>query len=273
MKQVSVIVVSYKTGPRLKECLYALVSDPSVAEIILVDNGNPPEMVEWVDRFSQMRDYVHVLKGHGNIGFGAGVNLGAAQAKSEDLLVLNPDAVLRRGSIEALKSASLNLASPWIVGGKIFNLQGREERGPRRRDLTLWRALTSFIGLNTWTLERKPPPEGPVAMDVISGAFFLTSKLGFERLGGFDEAYFLHVEDIDLCVRCRAAGGQVIYQPLAGALHYGATSDAPSRVVATHKSDSFARYFRSRAKGPIHRLMTEALLPFIRMALLTRARD
>lgn len=273
MKQVSVIVVSYKTGPRLKECLYALVGDPSVAEIILVDNGNPAKMQEWVDRFSGTRDHLHVLRGHGNIGFGAGVSLGAAQARSEALLILNPDAVLRRGSIEALKAASLNLTSPWIVGGKIFDLQGREERGPRRRDLTLWRALTSFMGINTWTPERKPPPAGPVPMDVISGAFFLMSKTGFDLLGGFDEAYFLHVEDIDLCVRCRAAGGQVIYQPDAGALHYGATSDAPSGAVAKHKADSFARYFRSRAKGPAHRLITEALVPFIRAALLARARD
>ena len=173
----------------------------------------------------------------------------------------------------ALQEAAAELAAPWIVGGKIFDLKGREERGPRRRELTLWRALTSFMGVNTWTLERTPPPDDPVDMDVISGAFFLISKESFETLNGFDEGYFLHVEDIDLCVRCRRAGGTVRYQPHAGALHYGSTSDAPSRVVAQHKAHSFARYFRKRVRGPIHKLITEAMLPFIRAALLARARD
>lgn len=273
MSRVSAIIVSYNTGPRLKECLYALVSDPEVDEVVLVDNGNPDAMTEWMQAFAAARDSVHLLRGHGNVGFGAGVNLGAKAASGNTFLIINPDAVLRRGSVAALQEAASSLEPPWIIGGKIFDLRGREERGPRRRELTLWRALTSFMGVNTWTLERMMPPEGPIEMDVISGAFFLTTKESFEALNGFDEGYFLHVEDIDLCVRCRRAGGTVLYQPKAGALHYGSTSDAPSRVVAQHKADSFARYFRKRVRGPIHKLITEAMLPFIRAALLARARD
>lgn len=273
MTQVSAIVVSYKTGPRLKECLYALVTDSDVHEIILVDNGNPTEAEAWLDQFSLVREHVHVLRGHGNIGFGAGANLGAEHATGDHLLIINPDAVIRRGSVKALQAASKSVSAPWIIGGKIFDLYGHEERGPRRRDLTLWRAISTFMGRNTWTLEQQPEPNGPVAMDVISGAFFLVSKDSFDQLSGFDEGYFLHVEDIDLCMRCRQVGGTVVYQPLAGALHYGSTSDAPNRVVATHKANSFAHYFRKRANGPFQRLLTEMLLPFIRAALLRRAQD
>ena len=64
-------------------------------------------------------------------------------------------------------------------------------------------------------------------MDAVSGALMYLSRAGFERLGGFDEGYFLHVEDLDLCRRAEADGGSVIYTPLASALHHGATSDAP----------------------------------------------
>lgn len=263
---VSAIVVSYNTGRRLKECLYALSSDPDISEIVLIDNGNPEDMRAWIARFAEQRSRVTVVSGHGNIGFGAAVNLGAARAASPQLLVINPDAVLRRGSIESMQAAAAACTEPWIVGGKIFDLYGREERGPRRRELTLWRAFTSFLGWNTWTLEATPEPSQPVDMPVVSGAFFLTSAASMSQLEGFDEGYFLHVEDIDLCRRCREAGGRVIYDPRSGALHYGATSDAPSAFVARHKSNGLARYFKKFAHSPLDRLAVAIVVPIMRVA-------
>ncbi|MEM9179567.1 MAG: glycosyltransferase family 2 protein [Pseudomonadota bacterium] len=264
---VSAIVVSFQTGPRLKECLYALAVDPDIDEIVLVDNGNPEDMQAWLDRFVHTRERVKLLRGHGNVGFGAAVNLGLAEAAGPHILILNPDAVLRRKSVGGMQDAASKRIVPWIVGGRIFDLAGREERGPRRTELTLWRAATSLIGWNTWTLERTPAPTEPVEMPVISGAFFLTSKTSMSTLNGFDESYFLHVEDVDLCRRCREAGGQVIYDPRAGALHYGSTSDAPSAAVARHKADSLAHYFRKFAHGPIDKLMVFLTMPIMRLAM------
>ena len=199
---ISAIVVSYHTGPRLKECVFALVADPDVAELIIVDNGNPPEMRDWLKGFAADRSEVTLIEGHGNIGFGAAINLGVQHADGPHILVINPDAVLRRHSLAGMQDAAAQSPTPWIVGGKIFNLAGVEERGPRRKELTLWRAVTGALGWNTWTLEATPPPEGPVEMPVISGAFFLTSKESLDALEGVDESYFLHVEDVDLCRRC-----------------------------------------------------------------------
>ena len=264
---VSAIVVSYQTGPRLKECLYALAGDPDIDEILIVDNGNPEDMQAWLDRFAHTRESVKLVRGHGNVGFGAGVNLGLAQAVGPHILILNPDAVLRRKSIGGMQDVATQCTAPWIIGGRIFDLSGREERGPRRTELTLWRAATNLIGWNTWTLERTPAPTEPVEMPVISGAFFLTSKTSMSTLNGFDESYFLHVEDVDLCRRCREAGGQVIYDPRAGALHYGSTSDAPSATVARHKADSLAHYFRKFAGGPIDKLMVFLMMPVMRLAM------
>lgn len=269
---VSAIVVSYQTGPRLKECLYALDADPDVSEIILVDNGNPDEMTVWVRSFASTRENMSVLSGHGNIGFGAAVNLGERRASSPHILVINPDAVLRWKSLPHMQDAARDLAAPWIIGGKIFDIFGREERGGRRKELTLFRAMTRTIGWNTWTLEQTPPPVAPVDLPVISGAFFLTSKYSFAALGGFDEDYFLHVEDIDLCRRCREAGGRVLYDPRAAALHYGSTSDAPNRVVQGHKADSLAHYFRKFAKGALERAMVEVCVPLIRLGLWLKGR-
>ncbi len=269
---VTAIIVTYNTGVRLKECLYALAADPEVSASVIVDNGNPAAMRTWLDAFVAERGDFQLLRPSENLGFGRAVNVGVQQVQTEHILVLNPDAVLRWNSVCQMQATAEPLARPWIVGGRIFNLQGHEERGARRKQLTLWRALTRVVGWNTWTLESQAPPTEPVAMPVISGAFFLTSKASFDLLGGFDERYFLHVEDIDLCRRCRQMGGQVMYDPRAGALHYGATSDAPSQVVARYKADSLALYFRTYAKGPFGKLFVALAIPLIQLATRIRGR-
>ncbi len=263
---VTALVVTYHTGPRLVECLYALKGDPDVTAIVITDNGNPPGTEAWLDAFVAATPKAQILR-LPNPGFGAGVNAAARLAASDHLLVINPDCVIKRGALRPMIAALDGAPSPAIVGGRIFDLQGREERGARRETLTLARAL----GLGRWTLEHEPPPPGPVRVGAISGAFFLIRTKDFHALGGFDEGYFIHVEDVDLCRRALEAGGAVIYVPAAGALHYGSTSDVPSAFVTRHKARSLARYFRKFARGPAERLMVEAAVPFIGLALKLRA--
>jgi GT2 family glycosyltransferase len=126
-----------------------------------------------------------------------------------------------------------------------------------------------FVDIN---LHGEPEPVGPVPMDAVSGALMYMSRAGFDRLGGFDEGYFLHVEDLDLCRRAEADGGAVIYTPLARALHHGGTSDAPARTVEKHKAAGLIRYFRKFAETPIEKVAAAVLAPLIMVALLARAR-
>lgn len=270
--RVTALIVSYRTGPRLRECLYALKSDPAITAMVIVDNGNEPEDEVWLTRFAARHADVQLLTPGANIGFGKAVNLAAQEVIEGSLLIINPDAVLKRRSVEAMLAASRALKSPWIVGGKVFDMTGAEVRGPRRRKLTLLRALTSFAGWNTWTLEKKPPPKRSIPMGAVSGALMLTDKAGFDTLGGFDEAYFLHVEDVDLCRRAWEAGGEVFYCPAAGALHYGSTSDAPSALVAGYKADSLSHYFRKFARNPLSKAAVAIASPVLRWGLLRRTR-
>lgn len=262
---VSAIVVSYHTGARLKECLFGLLADPDVSEIVIVDNGNPDEMQDWIGAFVSAHPSAKLITGHGNIGFGAAANKAVVHAAGPHLLIINPDAVLRWNSLAGMQAVAERCAVPWIIGGKIFGVHGHEERGGRRKELTLMRAATRLVGWNTWTLEHTPAPAEPVDMPVISGAFFLTSKDSWARLDGFDEGYFLHVEDVDLCRRCREAGGRVVYDPRAGALHYGSTSDMPSKTVQAHKADSLGHYFRKFSRSWPERLLVALIMPVIRI--------
>ena len=263
---ITALVVTYHTGPRLHECLYALKGDPDISGIVIVDNGNPPAEQAWLDRFVADCPQARLLRNERNAGFGAAMNMAAAHASGDLLLACNPDCVIKRGAVRLLAEALEDAPQPVIVGGRIFGIHGREERGARRNTLTLWNA----IGLGKWALDGEPEPAGPVSVGAVSGAFFLMSRRAFEALGGFDEGYFLHVEDVDLCRRVIEAGGVVIYQPKAGALHYTSTSDAPREAVQGHKAASLKRYFRKFAKTPLEKAATPVLAPLIGLVMRLR---
>ncbi len=269
---VTAIVVSYHTGPVLTACIEALLRAPGLSKLILVDNGNPADMRAWIDETAETETKVSVIHPGKNLGFGAAVNLGAKAVERGDILIINPDAVIQDGAIAALQDTGADLRAPWIVGGRIEDETGIEQRGGRRRALTLFRAVTSFAGFKTWTLHHLPPPAAPGPIPVISGAFFLTSAESFRLLDGFDEGYFLHVEDVDLCKRCADAGGQVFYDPRASVIHEGGSSDAPSRIVAKHKADGLIHYFKRHARGPMERFSATLLLPIAKWFMLLGAK-
>lgn len=270
-QSLDAIIVTYRTGPRLKECLHALAAHKSIKRLIIIDNGNPPAMTDWIEAFAARVEKARYEQTGVNLGFGRAVNRGVALSRAEQVLIINPDCVIRPDAIAPLQDAARALPSPWIVGGRIFDVRGIAQRGPQRRELTLGRILSKIIGGQGINMPLSPQPEHPVAVDVTSGAFFLMDRAGFEQIDGFDEAYFLHVEDIDLCKRVHDVGGAVIYQPHAGALHFGATSDVSSLFVERHKAAGFARYLRKFSKGPFHRMMVELCLPVITALLLFRA--
>jgi GT2 family glycosyltransferase len=263
---ISALVVTYRTGPRLHEALYALKGDPDISEIVIVDNGNPTAEQDWIDRFVAACPKALLLREGDNPGFGTAMNRAAAKATGALLLACNPDCVIKRGAMRPMSDALESAPRPAIVGGRIFGLDGQEERGARRNTLTLWNA----IGLGRWALDGTPEPAGPVRLGAVTGAFFLIRAEDYRALGGFDEAYFLHVEDVDLCRRAIEAGGSVTYQPQAGALHYTSTSDAPRDKVQAHKVESLKRYFRKFAKTPGEKFATALMVPLIGLAMRLR---
>ncbi len=271
MTGIAAIVVTFHTGRPLKDCLHALAAQTEIGALVIVDNGNPQDMRDWLARFAARTPKAQLISTGENLGFGRAVNLGAAASSADQLLIINPDCVLRPDALGALVQASKDRRSPTLVGGRIFDIYGQNQRGPMRRELTVGRLVSKLVGGAGVNMPLVPQPAEPIAVDVTSGAFFLIDAAGYRQLGGFDEDYFLHVEDIDLCKRVHLAGGEVIYQPRAGALHYGATSDVSSGFVERHKARGFARYLRKHSSGVFSRLLAECVIPLVFMALMARA--
>ncbi len=278
---VPAIVVSYQTGPLLFDCLHALLADPDIAQVVVVDNGNPVEVQQKLEDLWQMAENLKVVGEGINRGFAAGVNLGVEHASGDRYLVINPDALLRPGSVAALEAARAGGVEPMVVGGKIYGGDGIEQRGGRRRRLTLGVAVATFLGLSrlpvvgrsfpNLNLNLQRPPDGPVPMGAVSGALMYLSREGFAKLGGFDDGYFLHVEDLDLCRRAEVEGGDVIYTPDAGAYHFGSTSDVPAVRVERHKAAGLRRYLSKFSSSWAERAVGWLLGPLIWFVLVVRA--
>jgi len=252
---VCAVIVSYRTGDALKTCLAALLAAGGLDQIVIADNGNDGVAEAMLNGAAERDARVRILRGQGNIGFAAACNLAAREAKAETLAFINPDVILELDAITRLEAA-LAASPPAIVGGDLRDEQGRPERGSRRERLTLWRAFTSFTGLTRlgfrdFNRHTDPLPNAPTPTGAISGALFVIRRADFERLGGFDEGYFLHVEDIDLCRRAEDAGLRVLFAPGPHGRHLRSTSQADARDIARHKARSMARYFRKFSKGAL----------------------
>ncbi len=253
---ISVVMVVYRTGSALADSIRHVLDEPLVDEFVIVDNGSSARDADMLRALSLTEPRVLLQQGHGNVGFARGANMGAATAKGEYVIFINPDANLQPGCIAALVTAFRGQPVPTVVGARVMNTDGTEQRGGRRGEVTPITTLLSFghltrrySKLSGFEIHREtePLPISPVPMPTISGACFALRRSDFEALDGFDEGYFLHVEDIDLCWRARQAGGEVIFQPKAQVVHLGHTSLEHPVKVEFHKGVGLSRYFIKRA--------------------------
>lgn len=275
---VSVIMVVYKTGPALFESLRRVLDEPLVDEFVLIDNSSSPEEEAALD-VAARDPRVILRRGHGNIGFAKGANMGAGLAHGRVLVFLNPDAFIQPGCIEMLRDALALYPSPCVMGARVMNPNGTEQRGGRRGEITpvtallsltrLSKSLRAFRGFEVHH-ESDPAPSGPEPVPTISGACFAMTRRDFADMGGFDEAYFLHVEDVDLCWRVRRSGGLVMFDPQAEVIHLGSTSHQAPIVVEFWKGVGLARYFRKRADNPRRKALAMAISPLIVLVSIAR---
>jgi GT2 family glycosyltransferase len=272
-------MVVYQTGEALVESIRHVLAEPLVDEFVIVDNGSPTDEAERLRALGRTEPRVVLQQGHGNIGFARGANMGAETARGEYIVFLNPDANLQHGCIEALVAAFAGRPVPAVVGARVMNTDGTEQRGGRRGEVTPVTTLLSFghltarfKGLSKFEIhrEREPTPDAPIPMPTISGACFALRREDFDLLGGFDEGYFLHVEDIDLCWRARQAGGEVLFQPAAQVIHLGHTSLEHPLKVEFHKGVGLSRYFIKRADTIQRYVIAVMLAPLIMLMSVSR---
>lgn len=248
----SVVVVAADSGPLLgRSVASALAQGPGV-EVIVVDNASSDGEVERLAR--ACAGSVRVLRNPANLGFGPACNRGAAIACGDVLLFLNPDCELAAGSIDAIRRVLAADDRIGLLGVEVCDATGKPARGNRRRDPTLKRAAMTLSGLSRLEsfspmlagIEMPPTDSQPAVeyVDAVSGACMAMRHAVFECIAGFDEGYFLHVEDLDLCRRTRDAGWRVAIAHDVRARHCQGSSSRHRRLfVERHKHRGMWRYF------------------------------
>src|SRR5690606_11646530 len=181
------------------------------------------DSVESVAASADLGD-VEILRNERNVGFARAVNAGVLRARAPLVLVLNPDCIAFPGAIGVLAATMGRRSRAAVAGGLVVNPDGTEQRGCRRRDPTpgriarrmMYRVARRFGATdNGVDLAGTALPAEAVEVDAVSGAFLMLRRDVFEDLGGFDEDYFLHFEDLDLCRRVRRSGRDVLFEPAA----------------------------------------------------------
>lgn len=221
--KVTVIIVKYQAPKELTACLASLKKH----NVILVDNNKI------------------------NRGYAAGNNLGARQAKSEYLLILNPDTVVFPGAIESLTHfldthPKAGIVAPLLLNptGQPYPLQGTRELTPFSGIfvLSFLNRIPNPISRRYWLADWNKKDSRQVS--VVPGTAFLIRRSLFNQIGGFDENFFLYFEEADLCRRVHNLGWEIYMLPAAKIIHHWGASTPRSRRIQTIFNASRFYYFR-----------------------------
>ena len=246
---IGAVVVDHDTGPLLDGCVRSLLAD-GAGPVVVVENGSAGSAATALTDLSGDGPAlpVRVVRPGRNVGFGAGVNRGLAALAGESsppewILVCNSDLMVHAGALAALRRA-LESEHAWaLVGPRIFDETGAVypsvRNFPSLADAAGHALLAQFNPDNPFTQRYNPgTPQGDVVTSAawVSGSCFLARRDALEELGGFDEAYFMYLEDTDLCWRAHHAGWGVGFAGTAEVTHVQGVSTArhPYRMAVAH---------------------------------------
>ena len=220
---VTVVVVTHNSQSVLDAMLTSVRRASSGREhaVIVVDNGSLDGTPERLAHEPDVR-----LVRQGNTGFAHGVNRGIELADPEhDILVLNPDVVLRPDAVARLADVLRADAAVGIVVPNLYGADGVLSPSLRRDPSILTTLFETVVGgrhAGRWREAFAPATgEGPQDVDWATGAVMLLRREMIERIGLLDESFFLYSEETEYCMRARDAGFRVRFQPTAGAVHIG----------------------------------------------------
>jgi N-acetylglucosaminyl-diphospho-decaprenol L-rhamnosyltransferase len=268
------VVINYEAGAALCDCVRSLLADTSAGhppKVVVVDNGSSDGSVAAVARALPA---VTVLDPGANLGYARAANLGIAATDAPVVAVCNPDLEVREGAAGALLDRLDAESDLGAVGPMIRNTDGTiypsARSVPRLRDAVGHGLLGLVWRTNPFTRRYRQLDADPRRrrdVDWVSGAAVWLRRAALTTVGGWDDRYFMYVEDVDLCWQLRQRGWRVSYEPGAVVTHVqgATTAKHPYRMIAEHHR-SLYRYASKRWRGA-----RRLALPFAAAFLTLRA--
>lgn len=237
---ITVIILTYNSEKYIKKLLDSLIEKyktqikENLLEILVADNASQDKTIQIAKEYKNL---VSVVENGGNLGFAKGNNAAAKKAKGEYLLFVNPDAEFDKGDIEKLIQ-NLNKEHIGVVGGRILTYSGVRELSCGKF-YSFFNILLLCLGLEE-KLGVRFSPESSTYVDYVSGGFMGITKKLFTENGGFDEHYFMYVEDQDLCFRLQKKGYKTYFSDDAAIKHIGqGSSNRAFAIINIYKGLSY----------------------------------
>lgn len=282
---VSVVIVNHDAGAILKDCVRRALADPATIEVVVVDNASTDGSADAAGEGLAPDGRFTVIRNEANVGFARAANQGMKRARGRCILLLNPDCLVEPDAIDGVASLLMEEPGGGMAGCVLRNPDGSEQRGGRRRipdpSSALRRDLRLLFGRSAsggFDLAGTPLPQAPVDVEAISGAFMMVRRDALERVGGLDEGFFLHCEDLDWCLRFRRAGYRVLFVPSVSAVHAKGTCSRRRPVfVEWHKHRGMIRFYRKHFRrnqpfGVLPLVVAGIVLRFLARAVWVSAR-
>jgi GT2 family glycosyltransferase len=249
---VSIVIVAFRAKESLRTTLASVFASNTAYsyEVFVVDNDSGDGSADMVEfEFPAVK-----LIRNPNNGFSGGNNVAIRLASGRLVLVLNPDTELSTDVLDKCSRYLDDHPDIGALGCKVVKPDGRLEKGARR---SFPNPLTSFYRLSGLALlfpnSRKLaaynltflPDDQETDVDAISGSFMFIPKRVFDKIGLFDEAFFMYGEDLDLCFRIKSAGYRVHYYPAVTTIHYGGqSSKTVPRIALWHFHNAMWIFFK-----------------------------
>jgi len=254
---LGIVIVAYKSRNELPGCLGSIPSmlHERAVEVVVVDNSLDADGTgAWMRSEHPSMTYINPGE---NLGFGRANNLGASRVRGECLLYLNPDTVcnaqaLEHGVERIRREQDIGLISP-----RLELADGSMDLACRRSIPTMWDGFCRASGLAAAFPGRKLfagynltylPKDGTYDVAAINGAFMMGRRDVLEKIGGFDEAFFMYGDDLDLCIRVRKAGYRIVYDGRHSIVHLkglsvGKDFDRMSEAIFDANRDVYLKHF------------------------------
>lgn len=231
---IAAVVVAYNSASCIRRCLDAILMDPLVTQIAVVDNSDDPTTaghVADVGRTTTGGRVVYLASGE-NLGFAAGSNAGVrATIPTTHIAFVNPDVELTMPLSDLARA--LDASGAALISAGLDPIRRPRGFHNRRHRFTLAREFAKATLGTRFSVEKIPSdcPPGHIAADQVDGALMVMRRATFDQLGGFDERFELYYEDVDLCRRAAGIGG-CLFLPVRAGSHLAGTSAATAPQTA-----------------------------------------
>lgn len=240
-----VVTVTYQNADTIERFLAPWLVSKDLIRLSVVDNGSQDGTVAYLQASLAANQY---RLNPANPGYAIAANLAAAMGQHDYIAFINPDCFVSCETVQRLVGCLHNNPQIGLVGCRVLNEDGSLQAASCRRLPTFWRVFNHLSGLYRFGFPgiNKPAKNAlqSASVDAVNGALFVIRRELFQRLNGFDEAYPLHFEDLDLMKRCLDAGYRIHYLAEPKAIHLQGHSTDNHDAVKQWKRQGFKRYFK-----------------------------